>query len=114
MQVESKTGEEPIQQFSRIVLDYGLKYPNRYRLVWQSEFELDDAMDEIYQILVEMLSVYAKEKHVDVESQAIALWSLIHGYVTLRLDGHLERGEDDVTGLNRQHAIIDVILEGIK
>lgn len=108
------TPEEPIKHFSTIVLEYGLEYPNRYRLVWQSEFPLSEAMEEVYTLLTNMLQPHADRKHVDVESQAIAVWSLIHGYVALRLDGHLDIGQDDVTGLNRQLAIIDVILDGIK
>ena len=50
---------------------------------------------------------------MDVESQAIALWSLIHGYVLLRLDKNLKDGYDEVTGLKRQVAIIDVLIDGI-
>lgn len=109
-----EASEEPIQKFSAIVLEYGLKYPNRYRLVWGSEFELDEAMEKIYQILVDLLQDSAVLKNVDVESQAIALWSLIHGYVSLRLDKHLDTGQDDVTGLARQSAIIDVIINGLR
>jgi hypothetical protein len=50
---------------------------------------------------------------VDVETQAIALWSLIHGYVLLRLDENLKEGYDQVTGIKRQIAIIDVLIDGI-
>jgi len=60
-----------------------------------------------------MLNIQAKKKKIDVESQAIALWSLIHGYVLLRLDEKLRDGNDAVTGMKRQIAIIDVLIDGI-
>ncbi len=106
--------QDPIQHLANVVLDYGLQYPHRYRLLWQSQYPLHQAMDEIYQTLTNLLQPYAKQKQVDVESQAIAVWSLIHGYVTLRLQGHLSPGQDQVTGMPRQGAIINVLLDGIK
>jgi AcrR family transcriptional regulator len=108
-----------IHSFSNTVLEFGLKYPNRYKLLWRREY-IDDENDEtgiimedIYTQLTSILSEQAKEKQVDVESQAIALWSLIHGYVLLRLDENLKVGYDQVTGIMRQIAIIDVFIDGI-
>ncbi len=114
LNVDRLNSEDSIKQLSSIVLEFGLKYPNRYRLLWRSGSPLDEAMEEIYQLLTGMLQDYAERKSVDVESQAIAVWSLIHGYVTLRLDGHLQIGQDEVRKMDRQLAIIDVILEGIR
>ena len=108
-----------IQSFGNTILEFGLKFPNRYKLLWRREYtinqadELSAAMDNIYAQLTSILTVHAKSKQVDVESQAIALWSLVHGYVLLRLDGNLEDGYDVVTGLKRQIAIIDVLINGI-
>ena len=102
-----------IRNFTKIVLEYGLTYPNRYKVVWRSGYMLPESMEEIYQILVSLLLVYAKQKHIDVETQAIALWSMIHGYVSLRLDGYLDAGKDAISGIERQIAIIDVIIDGI-
>jgi|TARA_B110000438_G_C15418067_1_gene480579 AcrR family transcriptional regulator len=108
-----------IHSFSNTILEFGLKYPNRYKLLWRREYannqegELDAAMDDIYAQLTAILSEHAQKKQVDVESQAIALWSLIHGYVLLRLDENLQEGYDEVTGVKRQVAIIDVLIDGI-
>jgi len=108
-----------IHSFSNAILEFGLSYPNRYKLLWRREYkgeqtdELTLAMDSIYAQLTSILSEHAKNKAIDVESQAIALWSLVHGYVLLRLDGNLTEGYDDVTGLSRQAAIIDVLIDGI-
>jgi AcrR family transcriptional regulator len=108
-----------IHSFSNTILEFGLKYPNRYKLLWRREYaeyqdgELGAAMDDIYAQLTAILGEHAKNKQVDVESQAIALWSLVHGYVLLRLDETLKEGFDEVTGIKRQIAIIDVLIDGI-
>lgn len=108
-----------IHTFSNTILEFGLAYPNRYKLLWRREYahaqdsELSAAMDDIYALLMAILSKHAKHKAIDVESQAIALWSLIHGYVLLRLDENLIEGFDEVTGIKRQIAIIDVLIDGI-
>lgn len=111
---------DAIHHFAKTILDVGLRYPNRYKLLWRRDCAdnensaLYQVMEEIYQQLTSTLQAHAKRKHVDVESQAIALWSLIHGYVSLRLDGNLIAGHDEVTGIERQAAIIDVILDGLE
>lgn len=108
-----------IHSFCNTILEFGLAYPNRYKLLWRREYaedkdeELNTAMEDIYAQLTVILDKHAQKKQVDVESQAIALWSLIHGYVLLRLDGNLTEGYDEVTGIKRQSAIIDVLIEGI-
>lgn len=109
-----------IHIFSNTILEFGLKYPNRYKLLWRREYaedqdsELSAAMDDIYAQLTAILREHAKNKKIDVESQAIAFWSLVHGYVLLRLDENLQEGFDEVTGLKRQVAIIDVLIDGIE
>lgn len=108
-----------IHSFSNRILEFGLKYPNRYKLLWRREYadeqdgELGAAMEDMYALLTAILSEHAQKKQVDVESQAIALWSLVHGYVLLRLDENLKEGYDQVTGIKRQVAIIDVLIDGI-
>ena len=108
-----------IHSFSNTIFEFGLKYPNRYKLLWRREYsddqdgELGAARDNIYAQLTAILSEHARKKQVDVESQAIAFWSLIHGYVLLRLDENLNEGYDEVTGIKRQIAIIDVLIDGI-
>ena len=110
---------DEIHHFANTILGIGLMYPNRYKLVWRRDciesenIELYQVMEEIYQQLKAILKVHAKCKNIDVESQAIAPWSLIHGYVSFRMDGNLIAGHDDITGVERQAAIIDVILEGL-
>tara|TARA_R110001599_G_scaffold143638_1_gene324677 strand:+ start:593 stop:1186 length:594 start_codon:yes stop_codon:yes gene_type:complete len=112
--------QEAIHYFCDTILKYGLQYPNRYKLLWRTEYtddkdsELDEAMEEIYVRLTSILKTHAQKIHTDIESQAIAFWALIHGYVLLRLDENLKEGFDEVTGLERQRAIVDVLINGIE
>lgn len=117
--VKTNKLREILHSFCNALLEFGLAYPNRYKLLWRREYadnknaDLHAAMEAIYSQLTTMLKTHAQNKQIDVESQAIALWSLIHGYVLLRLDGNLNEGTDEVTGIKRHKAIIDVLIEGI-
>ena len=110
---------ESVQVFCQTLLEFALTYPNRYRLMWRrdcldnQDAQLSASMEAVYQKLIGILHKQATKKRVDVESQAIAVWSLIHGYVSLRLDGNLQCGQDKLSGLNRVDAIVDVLLEGL-
>lgn len=110
--------EHRIRCFSDTIIDYGLKYPNRFRLLWSRDLldntdeALNSAMDKIYDSLVSELSVIASPR-VSVESQAISLWSLVHGYVCMRLDGNLVSKTDEITGEPRHRAIITALLDGL-
>ena len=116
---DNESLRDSVHQFSKIILEFGLQHPNRYKLTCRTDCidredsALYDAMESVYQHLTTILQEYAKQKNIDVESQAIALWSLVHGYVSLRLEGILESGQDTITGTDRQAAIIDVIIEGL-
>lgn len=116
---ESRGLRGAIHDFSDVILAFGLKYPNRYLLMWRKDcFDcgdptLNEAQENVYQQLTSLLLQHGRNTQVDVESQAIALWSLIHGYVSLRLDSVLQSGQDSISGLERQKVIIDVIIDGI-
>jgi AcrR family transcriptional regulator len=111
--------EESIQAFNQCMLAFALKHPNRYTLMWRKDLLDDqdpallDAMEQVYQKLLSLLASHAQAQQVDVESQAIALWSMIHGYISLRLDGNLSDGQDAVTGKDRATALGDVLLHGL-
>ena len=47
------------------------------------------------------------------ETRAIALWSMVHGYVTMRLDGNLVEKNDEISELPRRKAIVEAMLEGL-
>jgi len=110
---------QKVHIISNTLVSFGLEQPHRYRLLWRADCldndnaELIDAMDLIYDQLIAALSENHDQAIQSVESQAIALWSLLHGYITMRLDGILVAKQDERSGLDRQSAIVDVFLNGI-
>ncbi len=119
LEPNDKNLRESIHAFSKTILDFGLKHPNRYTLLSRrdcfnsSDEELYKSMEEVYQHMTRILSTHSNEDNLDAQSQAIALWSMIHGYVMLRLEGALISGSDELTGEDRQIAIVDVIINGL-
>jgi AcrR family transcriptional regulator len=109
---------EKVRVFTDTLIEFGLSQPNRFRLLWRRDYlendskELNGAMDVIYEALLATLAT-DKESNVSVESKAIALWSMLQGYVTMRIDGNLEPKQDEVSGKARQQAIVDVLLNGL-
>ncbi len=109
---------EKVRVFTDTLIEFGLSQPNRYRLLWRRDYldndsiELNGAMDVIYDALLATLAT-DKKSNISVESKAIALWSMLQGYVTMRIDGNLEPKQDEVSGKDRQQAIVDVLLQGI-
>ena len=110
---------EVIRTFANTVTGYALAHPNRYRLLWRRdllddrESELSAAMERIYALLIEKLGADDRIRTSSLETRAIALWSMVHGYVTMRLDGNFVEKNDEINGLPRQNAIVEAILEGI-
>lgn len=103
--------------FAETLTQFGLTHPHSYRLLWHKDC-LDDAdpnlqagMDRIYDALLAELTP-AREGRSS-ETDAIALWSLLHGYISMRLDGNLVAKADEVSGVARADAIIDALFEGI-
>ena len=108
-----------IRTFASTVAGYALAHPNRYRLLWRRDLldnhdnELSAARERIYDLLIEKLGNDKSVRKTSVETRAIALWSMVHGYVTLRLDGNFVDKIDEISGLPRQNAIVEAILEGL-
>jgi len=107
-----------LKLFGSTVLEFGLSAPNRYRLLWRRDcLAVDDPhlvtqMDVLYDPLIALFSDPSQDG-VSPETRGIALWSMVHGYVSLRLDGNLVALKDARTGEPRELAIIDAFLDGI-
>ncbi len=110
---------EQLKVFADTVISFGLGHPNRYRLLWRRDcLTVDDPklleqMDVLYEPLIAIFSEPREHPSTGAETQGIALWSLVHGYVSLRLDGNLIPLDDEVTGEPRERAIVDALLDGI-
>ena len=108
---------ERIDSFADAIFDYGFKHPNRYRLIWradvidQSDPVLLQAADGIYDPLCQELERALPSGALakfDRDSYAVMLWSIIHGYTDLRLNGLFLDKSDSVNGLPRRRALLDL------
>jgi AcrR family transcriptional regulator len=111
--------EEAIQAFAEACFQFAFDTPNRYQLLWQRQLiDQDDSalakeMDRVYSALLSLLRKDQVTHRVDIETDVIAIWSMIHGYISMRLDGNLVAAEDTVTKLPRHKAILLSLIDGI-
>lgn len=110
---------EKLKVFADAVIVFGLTHPNRYRLLWRKDCLTSEdphllaQMDLLYEPLIELFEEGNQTAHRSSETSGIALWSLVHGYVSLRLDGNLVPLKDEVSGEPRERAIVDALFDGI-
>jgi AcrR family transcriptional regulator len=111
--------EEAIQAFAETCFQFAFDSPNRYHLLWQRQLiDQDDPalareMERVYSALLSLLRQDQVKHRVDIETDAIAIWSMIHGYISMRQDGNLVAAEDTVTNLPRHKAIMLSLIDGI-
>lgn len=111
--------EQAIQAFAESWFQFAFDTPNRYQLLWQRQLvDQDDPalareMERAYSALLSLLRQDQVNHRVDIETDAIAIWSMIHGYISMRLDGNLVAGVDTVTNLPRHKAILLSLIDGI-
>jgi AcrR family transcriptional regulator len=111
--------ELSIQAFAETCFQFAFDNPNRYQLIWQRQLINQDEpliakeMDRIYSALLSLLRKDQVKHRVDIETDAIAIWSMIHGYISMRLDGNLVAAKDTVTNLPRHKAILLSLIDGI-
>lgn len=111
--------EQAIQAFAETCFQFAFNNPNRYQLLWQRQLvDQDDPtlakeMDRVYSALLSLLRQDPVNHRVDIETDAIAIWSIIHGYISMRLDGNFVAAEDTITNLPRHKAIMLSLIDGI-
>lgn len=111
--------EQAIQAFAETCFQFAFDTPNRYQLLWQRQLidqddpALSSEMERVYSALLSSLRQDRVNRRVDIETDAIAIWSMIHGYISMRLDGNLVAAEDTVTNLPRHQAILLSLIDGI-
>jgi AcrR family transcriptional regulator len=110
---------EQIEAFANVVLRFAFKHPQRYRLLWradsidQSQFEYQASGGAVYGRLREIMANGNAPHLLSPDTHVVAAWALVHGYISLRLDGTLTAGKDEQTGAPRDQAIISALLDGI-
>jgi AcrR family transcriptional regulator len=107
--------EDPVARIEAIAnafIDYGARYPNRYSLLWsydvvdhESEM-MRSRTDVIYELICDEIDKLTSGRNVDRDTIAIGLWSMVHGYVDLKIVGMFEDRTDSVTGEDRPKALV--------
>ena len=82
-------------------------------MIDQDDPALAKEMERVYSALLSLLRQDQVIHRVDIETDAIAIWSMIHGYISLRFDGNLVAAKDTVTNLPRHKAILLSLIDGI-
>lgn len=105
-----------IVAFADAYVAYGLDYPNRYRMMWRMDM-LDDSVaalsgmiDGIYASIGADVSTLPNAQPDTATTKLVALASLIHGYVSMRIDGNFIAAVDEATGKPRHIAMIEALI----
>mgnify|MGYP003631533873 CR=1 FL=1 len=108
--------KDRIEVFANTLLEFGFKYPHRYQLLWRGDLvdhedpQLLAVMDRIYDQLCDEIERAIPKAKVDRDTIAVALWSMLHGYIDMRLTGMFSPHDDTRTGKPRHHAMLDLFL----
>jgi AcrR family transcriptional regulator len=111
--------EQAIRAFADTWFQFAFDHPNRYQLLWQRQLVshedpgLEREMNRVYSTLLSILQSNHVDRRVDAETDAIAIWSMIHGYISLRLDGNFVAAKDSGSNLPRNKAILLSLIDGI-
>jgi AcrR family transcriptional regulator len=100
---------EQFQQMGYAYIQFALEHPSYYKLMFNEPLltenrsaELEAASDASFNQLLDILRQCQQAgvlQHDDIELQAIFIWSSLHGFCSLVLEGHLpleERQQEDV------------------
>lgn len=121
LEAVSKDPAMRIEAIANAFIDYGALYPNRYALLWrydvvdhESEMMRSRA-DIIYDLICVEIDKLTSGRSVDRDTIAVGLWSMIHGYIDLKIVGMFEDRADSVTGEDRPRALVKMfrtVLDG--
>lgn len=108
----SKDPVARIEAIANAFIDYGALHPNRYSLLWrydvvdhESEM-MRSRSDLIYDLICDEIDTLTSGRKVDRDTIAIGLWSMVHGYIALKIVGMFEGRTDSVTGEDRPKALL--------
>jgi AcrR family transcriptional regulator len=95
---------------------YGLTYPNRYRLMWRMDLcditdtDLVGLTDAYYDDVHSLVESLPAPDGIDKVTRVIGLCSIIHGYISMRIDGNFQPGTDEKTLKPRHLSLIDAFV----
>ncbi|MEO9467593.1 TetR/AcrR family transcriptional regulator [Parasphingorhabdus sp.] len=102
-----------IDAFGNAMFNFGFKFPHRYKLLWRGDLiDLQDpglltVMDQIYDQLCNEIELSMPKVEFDRDTVAIAFWSMMHGYLDMRLSGMFVPLQDKVSDKPRDAALLD-------
>lgn len=111
---EDLPANERITVFAIVLFEYAMAHPNRYGLLWHTTLvnhrdpELLGVMDQFYDACCSEIERATMCIERDIETWAIALWSMVHGYIDLRLTGMFEARNDAISGRPRLEAMLEI------
>jgi len=109
-----------IEVIAQTLMDYGFEYPHRYQLLWRSDLinheddELLKVMNAVYKQLCAAIELAEPNAKFDKHTIAVALWSMVHGYVDMRHSGMFVPMNDEVTNTPRSDAIVKFFLNNLE
>jgi AcrR family transcriptional regulator len=103
---------------ANVLYEYALEHPNRYEFIWRSDLvdhenaDLLASMDALYfgHNIGEQNTVKTGFDH---DTLAVMIWSIVHGYVDLRMKGMFEEKQDQKTGQDRLPAMLELLTEAL-
>ncbi|WP_428630942.1 TetR/AcrR family transcriptional regulator [Sphingopyxis sp.] len=104
--------------FANAYVAYALAHPNRYRMMWRMDMldphdgTLAAVVDGLYASVEEDVLALPDRKGDDATTLLIALSSVVHGYVAMRIDGNFVAAVDAASGKPRHQAIIERLIRG--
>lgn len=118
-----ETSEQPVRErlisTAYVLYEYALDHPNRYEFIWRRDLvdhdnpDLLTTMNKLYYGYNMSADESAWETEFDHDTLAVMIWSLVHGYVDLRMKGMFEERQDLKTGQDRLQAMIDLLRDAL-
>jgi AcrR family transcriptional regulator len=101
------------------LLSYALANRHRYFLINRHDvLDLGDrALKEAHQEVFDLIAAAvepSRRASYGTQTYVIAFWSMVHGYVSLRLEGTLTTGRDEITDAPREAALVDLLFDAIE
>ena len=118
----SCTSNDPllrIEAIAQALMDYGFEYPHRYQLLWRSDLinhkddDLISVMDAVYDELCANIELAALNVKFDKHTIAVALWSMVHGYLDMRHSGMFMALDDKISRTPRRDAMVKFFLNSL-
>lgn len=102
--------------FADAYVAYALAHPKRYRMMWRMDMlDPDDAalaelIDALYAGVEQDVLALPHGQSDDATTLLIALSSVVHGYVAMRIDGNFVAAVDAASGKPRHQAIVERLI----